>query len=361
MKANFKIFLLFLLLPLSTYAKHGDSEFKRTIVKELSVSGRASCKISNKYGKILVHTWDKSQVKAVIVVTGFGKSNDEAQSIANMVEVDMENNGGEITFRTHYNPSSSGNKWFSFSGKKDSKDYVNIDYELFVPEKMEKMTMDNNFGDIMADVLPFPTIINLNYGNLDIKEVGSLTINMTYCDKVRIGKATELHLNATYSKIKSDEIGSMVARSNYTEYTIGKINSLDAACNYDDYGIMKAGTVKVQSTYTDFRINELQTSVDGRLTYGDFLTKSILPGFKGATLRLTYSDVKLGLSTSVQAQIKLNLRYGDLHTGEQNFKNVVSVKKSSNLNYTAFTSNGGEWSPVIDVDGIYSDVNFIEK
>lgn len=356
MKERFKILLL-LLFPILAFGKKGDSEFKQTIVKEFNAGSSTKLSVSNKYGKIVVHTWKKNQVKAVIVITGFGKSVEEAQAITKMVEIDTETSGDDIGLRTNYN-TSSNNRWFSWGSKKNSKDYVNIDYELFVPERMEGLELDNNFGDVITDVLSFPAAIKMNYCSYDIKEAQQpLELNMNYCDKGRIGKAESVIIRANYSNVKSDAITSLTTRSNYSDFTIGTVGTLSVAANYDEYNVTKVGSVTAKCNYTDFRIAELQTTASARMTYGNFSVKALTNSFKGADMDLTYSDVKLGVPLRLPVQIRVQLNNGSVRTGELSMKTVSNIKKNSSLSYTAITTGGDERSPEINVRGVYSDVN----
>ena len=358
MKEKFSI-LLFLLLPILTYGIKGDSEFKKVIVKQFSTNSGAALSIHNKYGKIVVHTWEKNEVKATITITGFGKSVEEATSIVNMVDIAQSNSGNNAKLETVYNSSSLGNKWFSWGNKKDSKDYVNIDYDLYVPERLGRLFMENNFGDVITDVLSFPTAINMNYCNYDIKEAQrSLDLNMNYCDRGRIGKAEAVTIRANYSNLKSDAILSLVTKSNYCEYTLGTVNSLNTSGNYDEYTVNKVGSFNGNNTYTDFRITEVLTEIKSKLVYGDLSVKTLGTGFKNGEFNLTYTDVKLGIPQRLALQISVQLNRGDVRTGELSLKNVTNIKKNSQLTYLALTSAADDRSATLSVNGVYSDVDF---
>jgi hypothetical protein len=358
MKERFSILLL-LLLPILTYGKKGDSEYKKVIVKEFSTNPGTTLSVSNKYGKIIVHTWNKNEVKATITITGFGKSVEEATSIVNMVDIVQNNSGNSASLQTVYNPSSSGSKWFSWGGKKDSKDYVNIDYEMYVPERLAQLVLDNNFGDVITDVLSFPASIKMNYCNYDIKEAErTLELNMNYCDRGRIGKAETVNIRANYSNLKSDMIASLTTRSNYCEYNLGIVTRLATNGNYDEYNINKVGSFNGRNTYTDFRFAEVQSDINSKLVYGDLSVKALGTGFKSAELQLTYTDVKLGVPQRLGLQIKAQLNNGDVRTGEISLKNVSSIKKNSQLIYSASTSNADDRSATVTVNGVYSDISF---
>lgn len=356
MKERFKILLL-LLFPILAFGKNGDSEFKKTIVKEFPANSGTTLNVSNKYGKIVVHTWNRNEVKAIVVITGFGKNMEEAESITRMVDIGIETPGNDINLKTNYN-TSSGNKWFSWGNRKNSKDYVNIDYELFVPEKFGKLMLENNFGDIITDVLTFPAELRLNYCSYDIKGAQKpLDINMNYCDRGRIGKADVVTIRANYSNVKSDVINSLTTRSNYSDFTIGTVTNLSVSANYDDYIVTKVGSVTAKCNYTDFRITELQTTANAHMVYGDFSAKILANTFKGADMHLTYSDLKMGVPLRLAVQIRVQLTSGSVRTGELTMKTVSNIKKNSQLSYTAITTTGDEQSPLINVRGVYSDVN----
>jgi len=358
MKERFSI-LLFLVLPLLTYGIKGDSEFKKVIVKEFSTNPGTTLSISNKYGKIIVHTWGKNDVKATVTITGFGKSVEEATAIVNMVEIAQNNSGNNASLQTNYNPSSSGSKWLSWGNKKDSKDYVNIDYELYVPERLARLVLENNFGDVITDVLSFPATIKMNYCNYDIKQAErQLDLHMNYCDRGRIGKAESVSIRANYSNFKSDNIDELVTNSNYCEYTLGNVSSLTCSGNYDEYNVNKAGTVNLKNTYTDYRITEVQTEISSKLVYGDFSVKTLGSAFKNADLQLTYTDVKIGIPQRLGLQINVQLNNGDVRTGELSLKNITNIKKNSRVSYTASTSSADDRSASFNVNGVYSDVNF---
>jgi hypothetical protein len=353
--------LLFLLLPLWACAHQGDVEFKRTVAKEFTVNNNAKMEVRNKYGKIIVHTWPKNQIKATVIITGYGKNTSEAQDIANSVDIQTDANAGAVSLQTSYNPGKGG-KWFPWGDKKDSKDYVNIDYELYVPQSLDMLALENNFGDVITDELPFNTKMRLNYCFYAIREAAkSLEMDMNYCSKGRIDKAADLQIRANYSDIRCDAADKLETKSNYSDYALGSLGSLVVKANYSDYKIRQVGTVDAVSNYSDFNISNLKESVNLRQVYGDVKVKYVDSGFKGGDMQLTYSDAEFIFAPRVALRLSVNLNYGDLGTGNLPVKNVTSVKKNTSLSYSATTASGNEQSPMFTVNGSQSDVNFKEQ
>lgn len=347
--------LLLLLLPALACAHQGDTEFKRTVSKEFNVSSGAQLNIYNKYGKIIVHTWAKNQVKATVVITGFGKNSSEAQEIANAVDIQSNADQGNVSLKTSYT-GEKGGKWF-WSGNRDSKDYVNIDYDLYVPQSLGMLALENNFGDVITDYLPFAVKMRLNYCFYAIKEAGkTLEMDMNYCSKGKIDKAGSLLIKANYSDIRCDFAEKLDTKSNYSDYTIGDLGSLVVKSNYSDYKIRQLGSINATCNYSDFSVSSLQDRADLKLVYSDVKLKDVASSFKGGNVDLTYSDLSMSLSTKVALKLEVNLSYGGLETGDLPLKNINSVKKNQNLSYSAITANGGESSPVLQINGVRSDV-----
>lgn len=357
MKLRFKC-LLFLLLPLLAQAHNGGTAYKKTIVKDFTVSDNATLSIVNKYGKIIFHAWNKNEIKATITITGFGKTDEQARSIAELVDIDTDKSSSTaVSMRTAYSPSKGGSSWFSWGGKMDSKDYVNIDYDIYIPQSLQKLVVENQFGDVIADKFTFPAMLDMNYCTFDIREAEDLTFRINYCDKGKIGKAGKVNVKGNYSTIRADKLDALETSSNYSEYTVGKLGSLKIAANYDDYKVESADWVEGRCTYSDVRVAELQQGMNMRMTYGDVKVLKVGSGFKQADFQLTYSDLKMAFSRRQPLSIHANLVNGDLDTGGLELKNTVSNKRGSTLNFSAQAGGGSESSPYIKIQGTNSDVN----
>lgn len=356
MKLKFKC-LLFLLLPLLAEAHKGGTAYKRTIVKEFSVSDNAVLSISNKYGKIIFHAWNKNEVKATVTITGFGKNDDQARSVAEMVDIRTDKSSStDVSLHTVYNPSKGGGGWFSWGGKMDSKDYVNIDYDIYIPQSLQRLLVQNHFGDVIADRFSFPATLELNYCTYDIREAEELNFRINYCDKGKIGKAGKVNIRGNYSNLRADQLEALETSSNYSEYTIAKLGSLKISANYDDYKIEQAEQVSGRCTYSDIRLSALNQEINMSTTYGDVSINKVGTGFRKADFQMTYSGLKANFSRRQPLFIQVNLVHGDLKTGDLELKSVNSVKTNATLVYSALAGGGNESSPVVKVKGTNTDV-----
>lgn len=348
MLVKFKIFF-FLFLPAITFAK-GDQKSVRQLVKSTAANSGTSFKVVNKYGKITVNLWDKNEIQAKVTITGFGKNENEAKTIADFVDIEDSKNGDEFVLTTKYNPGS-GKNWFFGGGKRDGKEYVNIDYEVYIPRKLKNITLDNSFGDVLAYSLTSPTLIRVNYGFFDVSDADDLYLQVNYCDKGKIGKAGKVEIKGNYSSFRIEEVKQLTMTTNNCDYRIGKVDALNIRANYDDFRLESAGSLTAVCNYTDLNIGRLEQQGTFSVNYSDIKIKST-GDLKSFNFNGTYSDVTVWVSQKLPVKIDAVLSYGDVSTGGLAMKNVNTVRKSSSLVYSG--TNGSGQVP-FQVKGAYCD------
>ncbi|WP_157986566.1 hypothetical protein [Chitinophaga alhagiae] len=346
--------LLFLLLwPFAAFAAKGDEEHKIRVVKEFKAGSGSDLAVLNKYGKIVIKVWDKPVVRAEIEIVGFGKNQEQARSIAEMVNIAGSESGSSIRIETKYNPG--GSRWFSF-GRKDSRDYVNINYVVNIPRNIKAVALENQFGDILARDLPFDTRISVNYGFFDIGNAEKLKVTMNYTDKARIEQVHRLELNANYSSLRCGSTKELKVNSNNSSYTFGEAGNMRLNSNYDEYRLTAVNDLSLSGNYSNLRAETLKKNAVFNVNYTDLNIRRVDAAFSSITAHLRYSDLKLGMADRSAFRITANLHHGSLTTGDFEWKNVTNIRKNNNLSFSAITSNGTDASGLIKIDGAYCDV-----
>lgn len=348
--------LLILCFPAAASAGKGNQEHRIRLTKEFSVSPGSRVEVNNKYGKIVINIWNKPECKAEIEIVGFGKTNEQARKIAEMVEIQATSPGGQVKLETKYNPSAGGS-WL-WGGKRDSRDYVNVNYVISVPPNLGVLALRNNFGDILARELPFRVSdIAINYGFLDIGNAAHLLkVTMNYTDKARVGKAVQMQVNANYSNLRCEKVDKLQINSNNSNYTIGNAEVLRLNCNYDDYKINTTGNINLNGNYTDVKTEQLKSTGVFSTNYSDVVIGRLHPTFTALTISGRYSDYKIGMDKNTPFRVTASLRYGDLSAESFEWKDVQSEKKNQNLSFSAITTNATNAAALIRINGSYCDV-----
>lgn len=364
MKKQILFSLLFCLcLPPLLSAHPRNAQYKRTVSKNFNVDHNAQLSISNKYGKIVLHTWDKNQIQATIVITGFGKDQDEAQRIANTVNIEAGQSGNSVTLKTDYDPRAASSSFWSrlFSaGSGEGKEYVNIDYEVYLPKSLATLNIRNNYGDVISDDLFANTTINISYCGYHLGSLsGNLRLDMNY-SKGSIEKTGPAVVSANYSNLRSDDMRSLKIGCNYTDLQLGKVGTLSVSATYGNIAVDEANEISGSSDYTDYKIGKLNNGIGLKVTYGDVKIATLAQDFKQIYFEGSYSGLKLGLPDNASFRIDAHIAYGDINKGGFSFRDVNSVESGKTRVFKAVSSRGNENSPLIRFNGAYSDLTLMQ-
>lgn len=344
--------LIFLLSPVLAFAAKGDDEHKVTQVKEFRVNDASSVNINTKYGKVTVHIWNNPVCKANITITGFGNDAEQAKRMTETISIQTKEKDGDVYITA---VSDAASKWFSY--KKDNKDYVNIDMDIYVPSKLKSINIQNNFGDVLARQLPFPASLKVNYGFIDIAESSSsISLNIAYTNKARLGKMNKVNVNAAYSSLNCEKANEVIFKSSNGTYSFGDIGELNLQSAYDELKFRRVGSMLLRANYTDMKMDELSSSAEISGNYCDIKIRKVGRGFKSLSADINYTDIRFGVQSGTPFRARANVKYGNFSASGFDFKNVSEHREKSSLSYSAITTNASEASPLISVNGKYCDV-----
>ena len=98
MKLVFKIILI--LFPAMVFAKPPDSQVSKTINQSYYMTKGGSLDVINKYGQVVITSWDKDTVSFKIDITAFGKNRSDARKFLERVQIDFDKTSQYITAET---------------------------------------------------------------------------------------------------------------------------------------------------------------------------------------------------------------------------------------------------------------------
>ncbi len=293
---------VFLTCAFITYAQNGSTQSK-TITESYLVGDEASIEIKNKYGQIIVNTWEKKEVKVEVVVTAYGKNRSAGEKILSRVDFDFNKVNNYVILETVLDRKSGFfkdllNNIGDYSKTLLSKNKLDIDYELYVPENAS-IKIENKFGDVfLADVknncevkvsngnlkaqhLEGNATIGVSFGNAYVKSIQDGSIELKVADieidnaydisinssssEIVIHQATKVRLNSRNDKLKISKIDHLAGKSSFSKIEVNKLLQLT---DMDmSYGFLSVSEVddsfsKIQLTgkSTDFNLSFDQRS-----------------------------------------------------------------------------------------------------
>jgi len=348
-KSNYKpgmfLFISLFLISSTISADEVTKEFHKEYT-----AGTKTLDINNKYGDVVIESWNKDQIIIDVKVTVDMSNKDRAQNYLDKIDVQFSEGTNVISAKTVLEDN------FNFSGWGDSKKF-RIDYNIKMPvgtdltlsnkygntdidELHGFMDLDIKYGNITAGKLTRGNVkplnsLSLSYGKGTIDETGWLNLVERYVGSMEISKSQAILLDSKYSKIMLGETSSVVGDSKYDNIKIENIKNL-----------------VLDNGYTEVNIGELTKKLDYKGSYGSFSIDRIPAGFESIDIETHYMGVKLGIEESANYKLDAKVSYGGLKYNEDNFKNHKRIVENNSSEVSGTV--GKEENPTAKVNVLAS-------
>jgi hypothetical protein len=330
-------------------------EVSKKYHKEYSAGANTTLDINNKYGDVVVESWDKDQVVIDVKVTIDMNNREKAEKLLDYIDVQFDQSGDNISAKTVIDSK------FNFSGWGSGNKKFSIDYSIKMPS-VTALNVTNKYGNTDLDELKGLVNLDIKYGNLTatklsrgnvkplnsiylaygkavIDDAGWLDMIIRYCGSMEIEKCKALLLDSKYSKISIGEASSVVGESKYDNIRIDKINNL-----------------VIDNGYTGVAIGTLNNKLDFNGSYGSLTVDRIPSGFESVDVESRYMGVKLGIDESADYKLNAKVSYGGLKYNEDNFNNHRRIVENNSTEVSGVI--GKEESPEasVHIDSSYGSV-----
>ncbi len=341
-KPGVLLLITFLLLPFTLKAEEVSKEFH----KEYKAGASSTLNLNNKYGDIVIQSWDKDQVVIDVKVTVDLPNKEKAEKLLNYIDVQFSESGDLISAKTVIDDK------FSFTGWGGDSKKFSIDYNIKMPaaaalalvnrygntdidELHGLVSLDIKYGNLTAGKLTRENVkplnrVNLAYGKGNIDEAGWLDMTMRYVGSFTITKSQALLLDSKYSKLDLGETSSIVGESKYDNLRIAKINNL-----------------VLDNGYCEVNVGELTKKLTYTGSYGSFDVENIPAGFEALQTDTRYIGVKMVIDESASYKLEAKLSYGGLKYNEDKFKNQRTIVQNNSSEISG--TMGDEATPASSV------------
>jgi hypothetical protein len=352
-KSNYKSGMFFLISLFLISSALSAEEVTKEFHKEYS-AGTKTLEISNKYGDVIIQSWDKDHIVVDVKITVNMSNREKAQKYLDLIDVQFSEGDKVISAKTVIDNN------FNFTGWGDSRKF-SIDYNIKMPVGTD-LTLINKYGNTDINELHGLMDIDIKYGNLtagkltrgnikplsqltlaygkgSIDEAGWLDLNERYVGSMEIGKSQAILLDSKYSKIMLGETSSVVGESKYDNIKIDNIKNL-----------------VLENGYTEVNIGELTKKLTYTGSYGSFSIETIPAGFESLDVETHYMGVKLGIDESASYKLDAKVSYGGLKYNEDNFKNQRRIVENNSTELSGTVGNEENPSSRVNVHASYGTV-----
>ncbi|PHQ55601.1 MAG: hypothetical protein COC16_04855 [Lutibacter sp.] len=355
MKNMYKIILILFLIPLTITAtdKKGKYTKTKTINKEFKVSENATLNVKNKYGNIVITTWDKNQIEIEVTITTNGNDEGKVEKRLEQINVEFDASSSNVWAKTIIEKSSSS--WNLWGNKHNVNMQINYLVKMPITNNVD---LSNDYGAISIDKLEGTAKIDCDYGKLTIGELlnSDNRIELDYTNKSIIEFMNDGEIDADYSRLHIEKSGKTKLNSDYSHLSFGTVENLEYDCDYGDLKIENVGNIYGNSDYMHTTVDKLSGTGNFDSDYGSIKIKELGENFKTLKVEASYTHIKFGLNPSVSFNISASLSYGKLKY-DDGFTFNKEIKKSSSKYYEGYYNSSNSTNS-ITLKSSYGSVSF---
>lgn len=352
MKLNqiLKYNLLILSMLTATVAWSKDqTEKKRVIEKSYDVGPKTLLEIQNKFGRIEINSWEKSEFSIRIEIIGKSRSEERAQRIIDGIDVDISEGSEQISFQTAIAKT-----------KNRDNDGFEINYKISMPE-INPLEIRNSFGDVLMGNRGGDLDINVSYGSMRVGDIaGSTDLKLSF-GSGEINSIQDGDLTIKYSDFNIESATELELNQGFSDVEIGEVQDLDLESKYGDVEIEKAGSIDADIHFSGFEIEELTGKLEMEASYlGDFRIRRLAKTFTLVDIEGKFGSYEIGLEPGLNANLEAEFSFADLKSySDLDIDFHYRVKESNKSIYKGKIGNGDE-NKLIRIDSSYGNLRLKE-
>ena len=257
------------------------SEKVKTYSKSYPLDANDKLRIDTKFGKVIVNTWNKPEVKVEVNIHSYANSDEIAQKMIDGISISDHKEGDVVSFNTSF--GSSNSIWDGLFKNQNDHHKVEVDYTVYLPSK--------NALDI-----------NNSYGSTELPDFeGKLNIIMSY------GSFTGKALSHPDNRIAV----------RYGSAAIGKLSSADLVVSYGSLMLDAADQLNGEFRYGSVKIGRISTKGNINAHYaGNVTIDDLDKNFSSFSYSGSYSNLKVGVNNATNADFDITVKYGEFKYGD---------------------------------------------
>jgi len=284
------------------FVDDNNIELTKNYTKSYTVKANDKLEIDNLYGKISVNTWNRNEIKVDVQVKVAAKDEADAKKLLSKVSINNSKVGSKVSFKTNI---AKENVWNLLSGNnKNIYRRIEINYVIYMPTR-NALDISNQWGIIELPDFEGKVVINCSYTNLIAQSLSNTAEIHINNGDAKIAKLKMSDLNISYGNLSLGSADQLTAVVNFSSAKIGKINT--------------SGVINMQYG-TGLQIDDLDKNM------------------KNLSVNSSFSNVKLGLSDTKNANFNVTVRNGSF-----SYNNPAINMASKNP--ADSTANSGQWQP----------------
>ena len=341
---KYKFLALCLLITSAVFAGDQDQK-KKYVEKNYKVSATTKLKIENKFGKVEINSWAKSEFDIKVEIIGKGRTEERAQRILDAIEIDITESSAEIVFETEIQDNKNKNE-----------EGFEINYTVYMPDN-NPLEIKNSFGDVTMGDRKNNLDIDVSYGSMKVGDIsGDSMIKLSF-GSGGVGRIKDGEATIKYSNFEIEGAGKLDLTQGFSDIEIGEVDDLEIESKYGKVEIEKAGKVDADAHFSGFEVEELTGSLELDCSYlGDFRIDKLAKSFTLVDIDGKFGSYEIGLEEGLNADINAEFSFADLkYSSDVDASFNYRVKESNKSIYKGKIGKGDP-NKMIRIDSSYGNL-----
>lgn len=346
MKNLYKL-LLICFISFTGLATNHNGKFtkQKTVKKTVVVNSDATLDVENKYGNIMITTWEEDKIDIEVIITV--SANDENWVNEKLASISIKMSGSKSLY--------SAKTIFDRINNLSRNSSMEINYTIKIP-KNGNIKVDNQYGNVMTHDLFGSSNINCKYGKISMGKLNnsSNTIKIDYCSKSTIDEVKNATINAKYSGISIGSFTNLDLNTSYTDVNVLNGNILKYASNYGKIVLGKINTIEGSGNYLTIKIDEIENNLKLSTNYSNLSIGGFSDKASNITISAGYTNVKITHSPNYFFDFDVSTKYANF-TSEASLEYNVRIETNTSKSYKGFYKKSGANKMIISSN--YGNVN----
>ena len=284
----------------------GQVRQERDLNRTFSTSENGKVEIINKYGEVIVRTWNSDSVRFDVLIRAEGKNSDAVNKSMSRVDVRFRKVGSVISAVTEVSKGRGvfGGVLSEVEGVVGNNK-LKIDYEIWMPEGV-LLSVENKFGDVYLTDLGAKVDLDVSHGDIKAGNIEE-SINLKHSfGKASFGKVNDAIITLRGSEIDFEEATSLNLESGSSEIRVDKVGRIQFNSRNDKIRLLDVQEVLCEGSFTNITIDRLRGSSRLDFSYGDIYLSRIDKDFQSIDITGKSTDINLILDQAsyIKAFIK---------------------------------------------------------
>ncbi len=305
--------LIFSLFQTNLWAQTDNTKLTKTLNRTFKVKAEPEIELLNKYGQIIVDTWNSDSVRVEIEVSAFASKEENAQRMLDRVEVDFSEIQGNLKIETMLDRKTDAiselwNKVTDFSKTVLSENNLHINFRLSVPPQTF-LLLTNKFGDVYIDELGKANLF-VSYGNLKINALQkSSTIELRF-GSARIKRIQDALLKLNIAEVSIETAENLEIESLSSTVEVEKAKRIKTNSRNDKIRVKHLGFLEGKSHFTRFKLASLAGSTQMLMSYGEMVIDWVDPNFTEIQIESKATDIEVIFAKNAYYEVDMPEKQG---------------------------------------------------